>query len=99
MPPLALERSAPEITSEAVIEALSNDHDRRILSMAQQAPIEAQEVIKSTDIPKTTVYRRIQDLEERGLLATVGVGCATGTRSIATVREWSRLRSQWRTGV
>lgn len=63
--------SGPEITREALLESLANPHDRRILALAQEQPIEARSVVEETDIPKSTVYRRIRRLEEKGLLETV----------------------------
>lgn len=71
MSSMFLAPSGPEITREALLEALANPHDRRILALAQEQPIEARSVVEETDIPKSTVYRRIRRLEDKGLLETV----------------------------
>lgn len=67
-----LERRSPEITQQAVLAAIENPVDRRILALAQAGPIDAQTVIEATEFPKSTVYRRIQRLEDRGLLLNDG---------------------------
>lgn len=63
-----LEKSSPKVTTDAVVEALANAHDRRILALSQDEPVEARKIIDETDIPKSTVYRRLQVLVEKGLL-------------------------------
>ncbi|MDX1611781.1 MAG: winged helix-turn-helix domain-containing protein [Candidatus Thermoplasmatota archaeon] len=58
----------PHIEPEAVIEAVENPHDRQILAYTQSGAVSAQDIIEATDIPKSTAYRRIQRLQELGLL-------------------------------
>lgn len=59
-----------EITSEAVVSAMANEHDRRILAATQEEPVDAQTIIEETGISKSTVYRRLDRLQEMGLLET-----------------------------
>lgn len=59
---------APSVDPEAVTEAVSNPHDRQILAMAQAQDVSAQDVVEATDIPQSTVYRRISTLQDHGLL-------------------------------
>lgn len=55
----------------AVLAALANRWDREILAMAQREPIAAKTVLERTDIPKSTLYRRVNHLQEEGLLVVV----------------------------
>lgn len=68
MCPMFLQDQTTRITADAVLDALANPHDREILALAQDEPVTAQGVIQRTGIPKSTVYRRIERLTERGLL-------------------------------
>lgn len=70
MSAMFLQRREPEITSEAVVSAMANEHDRRILAAAQEEPVDAQTIIEETGISKSTVYRRLDRLQELGLLET-----------------------------
>lgn len=70
MSAMFLQPQETEITSEAVITAMANEHDRRILAATQEEPVDAQTIIEETGISKSTVYRRLDRLEEMGLLET-----------------------------
>lgn len=51
---------------------MENGYDRQILAMAQTDEVSAQDIIDATEIPKSTVYRRLEHLEEDGLLVVSG---------------------------
>lgn len=70
MSAMFLQPQETEITSEAVVTAMANEHDRRILAAAQEEPVDAQTIIEETGISKSTVYRRLDRLQEMGLLET-----------------------------
>lgn len=53
---------------DQLLDALGNPNDRKILSLAQQRPVDAQEIMEVTGFPKSTVYRRLRELEDCGLL-------------------------------
>lgn len=63
-----------------VLAALVNDHDRRILAAAQNQPVEAADVVEATGIPRSTTYRRIRKLQEKGLLEAVNDRIRDGHR-------------------
>lgn len=63
-----LEQAAPEIQPTDVLAALSNEHDRQILALAQPEPVAAQRILEETGIAKSTLYRRLRQLEDSGLL-------------------------------
>lgn len=92
------------ITPDAVVEALANPHDRRILALAQAEPVDAQSVIETTGIAKSTVYRRIDRLEELGLLETVDGRLRNGhaidryrarLESLALAVQQGRIEATW----
>lgn len=67
-----LSAEEPEgVDEEALLTALANRWDRRILAMAQETPIAAKTILARTEIPKSTLYRRVNELHERGLLVVV----------------------------
>lgn len=53
---------------DQLLDALGNPNDREILALAQQRPVDAQEIMEVTGFPKSTVYRRLRELEDCGLL-------------------------------
>lgn len=67
-----LRRDRPPIEPDAVERAVENEHDRRILAHVQADRASAGEIIEATDIPKSTVYRRLEQLEEDGLIEVAG---------------------------
>lgn len=78
--PVFLESEEPDVDEAAVASALANPHDRRILALAQRRPIAAKTILERTSIPKSTLYRRIDRLRERGLLRVVTSTIENGHR-------------------
>ena len=56
---------------------MADEYSRKILTATIQEPISALELSKKYEIPITTVYRRIDELVEAGLLAAVKSGRTT----------------------
>lgn len=65
---------------EPVLDALAKPHDRRILAVAQLQPLEAQRIMEATGIAPSTVYRRINALQENDLLRTHDAKLRNGNR-------------------
>ncbi len=63
-----LEEEPSDVSAEDILDAVTNKHDRRILAMAQRQPVEAKEIIRETQIARSTVYRRLSRLLDRGLI-------------------------------
>jgi DNA-binding transcriptional ArsR family regulator len=59
---------------QRVLAAIADEYSREILKATIDAPISASELTKRYDIPVTTVYRRIEELVEAGLIASVKSG-------------------------
>jgi len=60
-----------EAAKQRILFALSDDYSRRILTATVDQPLSGGELSENLDIPVTTVYRRIQELLDAGLIATV----------------------------
>jgi len=59
---------------QRIITAIADDYSRKILHAASERPVSAVELTSQYGIPVTTVYRRIEELIEAGLLASVKSG-------------------------
>jgi DNA-binding transcriptional ArsR family regulator len=61
--------TSTEVSSEEYLELLGDDYTRRILNALIDEPRTGREIMDATDISKPTVYRRLQRLEDAGLVA------------------------------
>jgi DNA-binding transcriptional ArsR family regulator len=66
-----------EPAKQRILAALADEYSRKILTATIQDPMSALELSKKYEIPITTVYRRIEELVEAGLLAAVKSGRTT----------------------
>ena len=66
-----------EPSKQRILAAMADEYSRKILTATIQDPISALELSKKYEIPITTVYRRIDELVEAGLLAAVKSGRTT----------------------
>jgi len=55
---------------EALLEAVHDEYARTILTHVSAEPLSGPELVEKTAASKPTVYRRLSDLEELGLVAT-----------------------------
>jgi len=62
---------------QRILGALADEYSRKILTATIEDPMSALELSKKYEIPITTVYRRIEELVEAGLLAAVKSGRTT----------------------
>lgn len=58
------------VDSEALLSVLSDDHARDILVTISEEALPAREIADRLDISKPTVYRRLNRLEDVGVLST-----------------------------
>lgn len=68
------------VDEDALLEALTHGRDRRILAAAQERGLTAQEIRERTEIPNSTLYRRINELHQEGLLEVVDAVIDDGHR-------------------
>ena len=66
-----------EKAKQRILSALADEYSRKILNATVENPMSALELSKRYEIPITTVYRRIEELVEAGLLAAVKSGRTT----------------------
>lgn len=79
---------------DAIMEAISDKYSRTILESTANMPKTALEISKEHNIPISTVYRRLQTLHDRKLLAISGSISADGKRYFmykSKVKEISML--------
>ena len=60
-----------EVAKQRILSALSDEYSRLILTATVDQPLSGAELSENFGIPVTTVYRRIQDLLDAGLIAAV----------------------------
>ena len=60
-----------EPARQRILTALADEYSRQILSATADRPISALQLSRDFNIPITTLYRRIQDLMDAGLIAPV----------------------------
>ena len=59
---------------QRILSALSDEYSRKILAATVPEPLSALEISRKYGIPITTVYRRIEELLDGGLIAAVKSG-------------------------
>lgn len=59
-----------EVVSEEVIELLEDDHARAMLTATVDTEMSARELVETVSASRATVYRRLNSLEEAGLVET-----------------------------
>ncbi len=56
----------------AILKALSDDYSRTIMNYTIEKPKSVVNMVKDCDIPMTTAYRRVRELEENKILKVTG---------------------------
>jgi DNA-binding transcriptional ArsR family regulator len=67
-PPVVPEAPPPGSRKERILDALGDPAAREILLMLNDAPLSAQEMLAANRIPQSTLYRKLHDLQEIGLV-------------------------------
>lgn len=62
--------SRPAIDPEELLSLLGEDYTRDILAMVKREAVPAREIADRLDISRPTVYRRLNSLQEAGLVDT-----------------------------
>ncbi|MCA9813245.1 MAG: helix-turn-helix transcriptional regulator [Nitrosarchaeum sp.] len=55
-----------------ILKALSDEYSRSIMNFTIEKPKSVVEIVKECDIPMTTAYRRVNELEENKILKVTG---------------------------
>ena len=57
---------------KAILKALSDEYSRTIMNKTIEKPKSVVDIVKECDIPMTTAYRRVHELEENKILKVAG---------------------------
>ena len=57
---------------KAILKALSDEYSRTIMNYTIEKPRSVVDIVKDCDVPMTTAYRRVHDLEENKILKITG---------------------------
>ena len=57
---------------KAILKALSDEYSRTIMNFTIEEPKSVVDIVKECDIPMTTAYRRVHELEENKILKVTG---------------------------
>jgi DNA-binding Lrp family transcriptional regulator len=57
---------------KAILKALSDDYSRTIMNATIEKPKSVVDLVKECNIPMTTAYRRVHELEENKILKVTG---------------------------
>jgi len=66
-----------DLAKQRILSAMADQYSRKILTATVAEPVSALDLSKTYQIPITTVYRRIEELVEAGLIAAVKSGRTT----------------------
>jgi predicted transcriptional regulator len=66
-----------DLAKQRILSAMADQYSRKILTATVVEPVSALDLSKTYQIPITTVYRRIEELVEAGLIAAVKSGRTT----------------------
>jgi DNA-binding transcriptional ArsR family regulator len=59
-----------DVSDEQLFELLGDSYTRRVLEAVSDEPRTGSEVVEAADVSKATAYRRLNDLQEAGLVET-----------------------------
>jgi len=57
---------------KAILKALSDEYSRNIMNYTIEQPRSVVDIVKGCDVPMTTAYRRVRELEENKILKVTG---------------------------
>ena len=57
---------------KAILKALSDEYSRTIMNYTIEQPKSVVDIVKECDVPMTTAYRRVRELEENKILKVTG---------------------------
>ncbi len=87
-----------DITKDAILSVVSDKYCRSIIKTILTVPKSALEISTETQIPISTVYRRIQTLHDNKLLQTSGMLNEDGKKFFLYKSKIKEIRSQFNNG-
>lgn len=77
---------------EKILKAVSDGENAKIMSVIRKEPKSAQMLCSETGIPLSTVYRKLDELREAGLIMTEHFVISSGKRIDLVIVTFSELR-------
>jgi len=84
-PPVA--PPAPANRKERILDALGDPAAREILLMLNDSPLSAQEMLGANRIPQSTLYRKLHELQEIGLVGVQRTAITTEGKRVDLYRS------------
>lgn len=72
------EQETVVLPADSLVELLGDKHTRRILEMIAEDPMGGREIAEAASLSRPTVYRRLNELEDAGLVETTMAICSDG---------------------
>lgn len=69
-PAWTAEPATPTVSADGLLDLLGDDYTRRVLESLLEQPRTGSDVVEATGVSKATAYRRLNSLEEAGLVET-----------------------------
>lgn len=88
------ERDDPIVSADQLVDLLGDEYTRQVLETIADGPMGGREIAEATSISRPTVYRRLNRLQELGLVETSMALCADGNhhKQYRAVLETANLR-------
>lgn len=90
----AREQDGSVVTADQLVDLLGDEYTRRVLETIAEEPMGGREIAERTSISRPTVYRRLNRLQEVGLVDTSMTYCPDGNhhKEYRAVLEKASLR-------
>lgn len=72
------EQETVVLPAASLVELLGDKHTRRVLEMIAEDPMGGREIAEAASLSRPTVYRRLNELEDAGLVETTMAICSDG---------------------
>lgn len=72
------ERETVVLPADSLVELLGDEHIRQILEMIAEDSMGGREMAEAASLSRPTVYRRLNELEDAGLVETTMAVCSEG---------------------
>lgn len=88
------ERDDPTVSADQLVELLGDEYTRQVLETIADEPMGGREIAEATSISRPTVYRRLNRLQELGLVETSMMLCTDGNhhKQFRAVLETANLQ-------
>ncbi|MFI5419026.1 MAG: winged helix-turn-helix domain-containing protein [Candidatus Lutacidiplasmatales archaeon] len=86
-PPSSVPPPPPPGRKERILDALGDPAARGILLMLNNSPHSAQEMLQGVQVPQSTLYRKLHELQELGLVAVQRIAITSDGKRVDLYRS------------